>query len=154
MLYRSYKPEDFDALYAIEERCFEPPFRFDRAYMRQLVGNKNAATWVAEEDGRMQGFAIVHWAQRKQVLAAYIETIEVLPEARGQGAGSQLLRRIESSAQLAGATQIGLHVEVANAAAIRLYEARGYLRVGRKENYYPLGRAAFLYRKRLNSSAD
>ena len=28
MKYRPYKPEDFEALYALEEACFQPPFRF------------------------------------------------------------------------------------------------------------------------------
>ena len=37
MLYRLYQPGDFAALYAVEELCFEPPFRFSRAYMRQLI---------------------------------------------------------------------------------------------------------------------
>jgi hypothetical protein len=36
MLYRRYLPEDFNALYAIEEACFQQPFRFGRRYMRQL----------------------------------------------------------------------------------------------------------------------
>ncbi len=40
---------------------------------------------------------------------------------------------------------IWLHVEAANASAIRLYEAHDYRCEGRKENYYPLGQAALIY---------
>jgi ribosomal protein S18 acetylase RimI-like enzyme len=151
VLYRLYKPEDFDQLYALEELCFEPPSRFSRHYMRQLVNRSNGATWIAEEDGQMAGFAIVEWAERKSGVpsdrsssqgckhgvTAYIQTIEVTPEARGQGVGRELLRRIEGSACAAGAGMIWLHVEAANAAATRLYEANGYRCEGRKENYYP-----------------
>ncbi|MGD0832370.1 MAG: N-acetyltransferase [Terracidiphilus sp.] len=168
MLYRPFTLDDFDQLYAIEESCFEPPFRFDRDYMRQLVSRKNAATWIAEENGHLLGFAIVHWSKRsrrfaaesspspdnKNELAAYIETIEVLQQARSQGAGSQLLCRIEDAARLAGAALIWLHVEAANTAAIRLYEAQGYFCEGRRENYYPMGRAALIYVKRLNANPD
>ncbi len=50
MLYRLYQPGDFPALYAVEELCFEPPFRFSRTYMRQLIESPNAATWIAEEE--------------------------------------------------------------------------------------------------------
>jgi ribosomal-protein-alanine N-acetyltransferase len=154
VIYRSYTPQDFDPLYAIEELCFEPHSRFGRSYMRQLVSRSNAATWIAEEDGRLTGFAILEWAEGKSGIKAYIQTIEVAPEARGRGVGRKLLGCIESSAYNAGAALIWLHVEAANAAAIRLYETHGYRCEGRKENYYPLGRAALIYMKRLNSAPN
>ena len=150
MLYRLYQPEDFDSLYALEELCFEPPSRFGRRYMRLLVSRANAATWIAEEDGRLSGFAIVEWTEERRGVTAYIQTIEVAREARGRGVGGALLGRIEGSARAAGARLIWLHVEAANAAAIRLYEARGYACEGRQENYYPHGRAALIYVKRLS----
>ena len=149
MLYRLYKPGDFARLYAIEEACFEVPFRFSRAYMRQLVHSAQAATWIAEEDGRMAGFAIADWTEQRGGTAAYIQTIEVLPERRGHGVGSELLSRIEGSARAAGVQAIWLHVDAENADAIRLYEARGYLREGRQEHYYARGRAALVYGKPL-----
>lgn len=151
MLYRPYKPEDFDQLYALEELCFEPPHRFSRRTMRLLVSRANAVTWIAEEDGRLIGFAIVEWANQRSGVTAYIQTIEVAPEARNRGVGRELLGHIEGSALLAGACLIWLHVEAANASAIRLYESQGYRCESRKENYYPLGRAALIYVKRLDS---
>jgi ribosomal-protein-alanine N-acetyltransferase len=150
VLYRLYTPEDFDSLYALEERCFEPPSRFGRRYMRLLVSGANAAAWIAEEDGRLWGFAIVDWAEERRGVTAYIQTIEVAPEARGRGVGGALLGSIENSARAAGASLIWLHVEAGNASAIRLYEAQGYVCDGRQENYYPHGRAALIYVKRLS----
>jgi ribosomal-protein-alanine N-acetyltransferase len=168
VLYRPYTPQDFDVLYALEEVCFEPPFRFDRRTMRLLVQRKHAATWIAEDNAHMAGFAIVEWTGRKRVLpgdrslsqgcksgiTAYIQTIEVAPEARRRGVGGELLGRIEGSACAAGASLIWLHVEASNARAIRLYEERGYLCEGRQENYYPRDRAALIYLKRLDSGLD
>jgi ribosomal protein S18 acetylase RimI-like enzyme len=153
MLYRLYKPEDFAALYAIEELCFQPPFRFGRGYMRQLVLDPETATWIAEDNAAMAGFAIVEWGEGKQGPIAYIETLEVLPGRRGQGIGGQLLGRIEASARAAGVRVIWLHVDEENAAAIRLYEANGYRRQGREENYYPRGRAALIYTKTIENQA-
>jgi ribosomal protein S18 acetylase RimI-like enzyme len=153
VLYRPYKPEDFDPLYALEERCFQPPHRFSRRYMRQLVSRSNAATWIAQEDGHLIGFAIVEWANQRSGVTTYIQTIEVAPEARHQGVGRELLSRIEGSAQLAGAVLIWLHVEAANVGAIRLYESQGYRCEGRKENYYPVGRAALIYVKHMDTEA-
>jgi ribosomal-protein-alanine N-acetyltransferase len=151
VLNRPYIPQDFERLYALEELCFEPPFRFSRRMMRRLVSRANAATWMAEEDGQMAGFAIVEWNREPDEMTAYIQTIEVAPERRGFGVGHELLGRIESSARLAGARRIWLHVEVSNAGAIRLYEAHGYRCEGREENYYPRGRSALIYGKRLEN---
>ncbi|MGA7109265.1 MAG: N-acetyltransferase [Terracidiphilus sp.] len=152
MNYRLYQPHDFAALYAIEEVCFPPPFRFGRRYMRQLVDGRNGATWIAEDAGKMAGFAIVEWKLRPLAPSAYVQTIEVLPEMRGRGAGRELLVRVEGSATDAGAASLWLHVDETNVAAIRLYEAHGFLRAGREEHYYAEGRGALLYRKPLGET--
>lgn len=149
MMDRPYIAADFEALYALEEACFPPPFRFDRRYMRKQVSSSEGATWVTEENGRLRGFAIVEWVEG----VAYIQTIEVDPALRGQGIGARLLDRMEDSARAAGAVVIWLHVDAENAAAIRLYEASGYRRQGKEEKYYPQGRAALIYAKRLAVSS-
>jgi len=149
MIYRLYSSSDFARLYAVEEVCFPPSFRFTRGYLRELVTSPEAATWIVEEDGLMVGFAIVEWGGEADEEIAYIQTIEVAPEQRGRGVGRQLLERIEGSARAVGAVQIGLHVDEANSGAIRLYEANGYRKQGREENYYPQGRAALIYAKAL-----
>lgn len=151
MNYRLYTPADFDALYAIEEACFKPPFRFPRSYMRQLVSDPETATWVAEQQSSMAGFAIVEWGEGKQGPVAYIQTLEVLPSHRGQGIGSELLRRMESSARAAGAQSIWLQVDAENASAIRLYSSHGFILKGREENYYPQGRAALILGRNFNA---
>jgi ribosomal-protein-alanine N-acetyltransferase len=153
VLYRPYKTRDFDRLYALEEACFELPFRFDREYMLQLVNGSDTATWIAEEAGEMAGFAIVDWADGRSGIRAYIQTLEVAPGNRNRGVGRELLCRIEGSARDVGAHRIWLHVEAENTTAIRLYESHGYSRVGRQEDYYPLGRAALIYMKRLAAEA-
>lgn len=150
MLYRPYEAGDFAALYAIEEASFEPPFRFTSAYLRRLMENPRAATWVAEEEGVVAGFATVNCREQEPGWTiAYIDTIEVIPSWRGRGIGGSLLRHIEDSAEAAGASLIWLHVDAENASAIRLYEAHGYALEGRKEGFYPKKRAALVYAKPL-----
>ncbi len=153
MIYRLYKAEDFEQLYAIEEVCFQPPFRFGRGYMRQLVNSSNAATWIAEENGRMAGFGIVEWTREAGGWVAYIQTLEVTPVRRGQGVGGVLLRRMEDSAHAAGARAMELHVDEENGDAIRFYEAHGYQCVGKADDYYARGRAGLMYAKGLGAES-
>ncbi|MGA3343571.1 MAG: N-acetyltransferase [Terracidiphilus sp.] len=153
MNYRPYTAEDFDKLYALEEVCFQPPFRFSRRTMRALVQRPHAATWIAEEGGQMAGFAIVEWTERRGESTAYIQTVEIAPEARRRGVGRELMGRIEESMRSSGADSIWLHVEAENADAIRLYESQGYDCQGRQERFYPLGQPALIYVKRLDSTS-
>jgi ribosomal-protein-alanine N-acetyltransferase len=149
MLYRPYHPDDFNRLYAVEEACFVPPFRFSRTYMRQIVASRNAATWMAEDSGTIAGFAIVEWSVESNQTTAYIQTIEVLPQYRRMGIAAELMRRLEDSASKAAANLIWLHVDAENTTAQRLYEAHDYTQKGREENYYPRGRAALIYMKQF-----
>src|SRR6185437_2257888 len=130
--YRLYQPADFEPLYAIEEACFQPPLRFPRGYMRRLVNSTKAATWIAEDNNHLAGFAIVEWSADEFSTVAYIQTLEVAQDQRGHGVGTELLRHMESSAQQQGASLIWLHVDAENAGAIRIYEAHGYRFEGRE----------------------
>ena len=151
MLYRLFQPADFDQLYEIEEVCFQPPLRFSRAFMRKLTSSPRHATWIAEEEGRLAGFAMIDLKASTDPSAAYIQTLEVRPALRKQGVGSDLLRRLETSAAEAGARSISLHVDTENKGAIRLYEAHNYMRQGREEHYYARRRAALVYAKPLGT---
>ena len=149
MNYRPYTSADFNQIYAIEEICFGPPLRFSRRYVRRLVEDAETITWIAEEEGKIAGFSIADFERDEDGMFAYIQTLEVLPEMRGRGAGNELLLRIERSAREKAASAVWLHVESQNAGAIRLYEAHGYKCEGRQENYYARGRAGLIYRKVL-----
>lgn len=149
MDYRLFRPGDFVQLYAIEELCFQPPLRFGRRYMKQLVDSPCTATWVAEENGQLAGFAIVDWTHDPGGMAAYIPTLEVHPDQRRRGIGLALLGHLEASALHAGAPLIWLHVDVENASAISLYRSHGYRLLGLQEHYYAQHRPAEIYSKEL-----
>src|SRR5690348_2854435 len=114
MHYRLYQSGDFPQLYAIEEVCFQPPLRFDRRYMRELVESAASATWIAEDGEMMTGFAIVEWSGETAERIAYIQALEVAPQNRRGGIGEELLTRLEQSAVGAGALGIWLHVDAEN----------------------------------------
>jgi ribosomal-protein-alanine N-acetyltransferase len=149
VLFRLYQPGDFAQLYAVEEQCFLPPLRFSRQFMRQTIQSSASATWIAEEQTEMAGFAIVEWSRQRGAIIAYIQTLEVHPNHRRSGIATELLRRLEASAEAAGAEHIWLHVDAENAAAIHLYRTNGYQFQGRQEHYYLRNRAAEIYVKAL-----
>lgn len=150
MNYRRYTPTDFAELYAIEEVCFKPPLRFSRRYMRAVLARRVSAAWIAEEAGRMRGFGIVDWLPDADGVISYIQTIEVLPEARRMGIGRGLMDRMEESAITANSASIWLHVDARNQSAIRLYEGRGYRYQGSEKGYYGVGRPALVFAKQVN----
>lgn len=154
MLYRLYQALDFNQLYAIEERCFQPPLRFGRRYMRQLVESPATVTWIAEQGGRLAGFAVVERSRRDGETVAYIQTLEVDPDHRRRGIGLELLRRLESSAREAGAAAIWLHVDEKNVPALHIYRAQGFERQARHEHYYGDGQAAEIYCKPLKAVTE
>jgi ribosomal protein S18 acetylase RimI-like enzyme len=150
MLYRLFKPGDFDALYAIETACFQPPLRFTRRYLRSVIDASSAATWVAENDAQPIGFAVLEWFENGPEVAAYLQTIEVLPAYRSRGVATELLRRVEASALDAHASESWLHVDATNSNAIRLYEKHSFTLQGRKDHYYGQGTQGLIYRKVLS----
>jgi hypothetical protein len=108
--YRLYKPEDFAALYAIEEVCFKPPHRFSRGYMRQLIRQDNAATWIAVDDGRMCGFGLVEWERERAGMVAYVQTWKPLRAPRGRRrSGCMWMKRMPG--QFASTRGTGFNLE-------------------------------------------
>ena len=147
MRFRLYRDDDFTRLYEIELACFQPPFRFSRATMRKLIADLASATWMAEEEGQIAGFAIVYWSHAPEQPLAYIQTLEVAPAQRNRGIARELLRRAEKSASSAGAQVIWLHVAESNSPAVRLYESCGYSLQGKEPDFYAKGIDALLYAK-------
>lgn len=56
----------------------------------------------------------------------YVHVLAVLPEARGQGYGTRLLRHAEALARKAALTRMSIIVENGNTGARKLYERQGF----------------------------
>jgi ribosomal protein S18 acetylase RimI-like enzyme len=91
---------------------------------------------LAERAGALVGYAMVAiktstetelddtWQSGERV--AEIETLVVLPEARGEGVGSALLDTIDAELARMGIADVLIAAFVTNTEAIRLYERRGF----------------------------
>jgi ribosomal protein S18 acetylase RimI-like enzyme len=150
MTLRGYLPSDLDALVALDDRCFEPPFQFPRSAMRRFAEAKNArVTLAVADDGSLAGFCILHIELAALNPAGYIVTLDVAPEHRCQGVAGELMERAESQAREAGCVAVALHVFPGNAAAVRFYERCGYLFSHRVASFYARGVDALVYHKPL-----
>ena len=155
MQLREYGSADLDAIFALDEACFEEPFRFSESAMRRFAEARNALTVVAEsESGEIAGFCIAHVERSRSGLSAYIVTLDVDPKQRRRGLAGQMLERTEQQAQEAGCGAMVLHVSEENDSAILFYECRGYERSHRVKNFYGPGRHAYVYRKAVAGAAQ
>jgi ribosomal protein S18 acetylase RimI-like enzyme len=115
---------------------------------RQLRGDLRRPLVVVERDGVVLGYALV--ALRSGSALARLYSIALVPEASGTGLGARLLDAVEQASADRGATVMRLEVRADNAAAIRLYERRGYRRFGLLSSYYEDGQDALRFEKRLD----
>ncbi len=149
---RGYRRSDLPALFALDLLCFDEPFRFSRAAMRQFAESPNAKVVVAESGGMLVGFCIVHIERFEQESVGYITTLDVHPDLRRRGVAPQLIGEAEQQAREAGCGAMLLHVFSGNKEAIRFYERRGYLQVGAHEGFYGMDADALIYRKAFKVS--
>jgi len=94
--------------------------------------------WVACQDGRIQGFALMMFAPD----VAHLLLIAVKPGAQRSGVGHNLLRHCEGQAAARGLPALILEVRPSNTRALSFYRNRGFAQIGVRKDYYPAERNA------------
>jgi len=140
MVVRNYQPKDLPELHKIDRVCFPEGVAYILRELRFFVEQKNSITWVAEDEDRIVGFVIAQIEKRR---FGHIITIDVLPEYRHRGVGSQLLQQAEKWLENNGAVIVYLETAMHNKPAIRFYEKHGYRTVERLTRYYADGTDAY-----------
>jgi ribosomal-protein-alanine N-acetyltransferase len=149
---REYRSSDLEALFRLDEICFDAAFRFDREAMQYFAGRSGAISLVAEsEGGQIAGFVIVHLERIAGERRGYIVTLDVAVEFRNRGLGRALVQEAERRVTASGARKMELHVFEGNPEAIFFYERLKYQRVAERPHFYGDGLHAFLYRKLLQA---
>ena len=146
---RNYRPEDLDALYALDVECFEEPFRFSRATLKRFLESRQALTSVAEDYSGITGFILVHLHRKMSRFSGYVVTLDVRPMHRRSGLGSLLMRHAERLSQAADASGIRLHVSAENGPAQAFYTRLGYAQIGTAPNFYGNSLDALVLEKTL-----
>lgn len=109
-----------------------PPTVDDMKARRADVLAKDLPYLVAEEDGRILGFAYCNWFKPRPAYRYSAEdSIYMADGERGRGAGKQLLTALAQQAEAAGVRKlIAVIGDSANQGSVRVHESIGFTHVG------------------------
>jgi ribosomal-protein-alanine N-acetyltransferase len=136
---RPYSPEDFEALYEIDQACYAPGIAYSRPEMRAYLRFPNADCLIAMMRGKPVGFCLTAYREDR----GHIITIDVLEAYRRHKIGSRLLDAVESRLAESGVSEVILETATENHSAIAFWEKHGYRTRGIWKGYYPGGRDAY-----------
>ena len=128
---RFMRLKDVDAVAAIEKDTFARPWSRE-SFRQELTRNVAARYLVAEEDGRIIGYAGA-WIILDE---SHITNIAVAEDARGRGIGRKLTEELLRVLSNLGASYATLEVRVSNLRAQNLYKSLGFISVGKRKRYY------------------
>ena len=132
---------DAEQVHLIEEATFPRPWSLND-FVKEMTQNVCARYLVAEEDGRVIGFAGA-WIILDE---AHVTNIAVAAEHRGRGIGRKLTKALLQYAANLGVVYATLEVRRSNVRAQNLYQSLGFEYVGLRKRYYEdNGEDAFLY---------
>ena len=121
--------------------CDEPADRFDNIFHEDPSRLRTAAVAVRMRDGKVLGAIVccAHGQKRTReerlmepdpgIGESHVEWLAVLPEERGVGMGTDLMKWSYTAVKSLGATSMKLTVLGGNRARV-LYERQGFARVG------------------------
>jgi ribosomal protein S18 acetylase RimI-like enzyme len=139
---------DLDALLALEKSVFTVDL-LSRRSLRRFLASPNAALIVAEESGKLAGYALVLFPPRSAIARLY--SIAVAPHVSQRGVGPLLLATAEKTAKRRNRRAMRLEVHEHNTRAIARYEKSGYRLFGRHRDYYDDHGDALRFEKLLDA---
>ncbi len=161
---RTYIPADFNAIWELDQLCFEPKIAYPKAELRHFLRSPGAFTVVAEEPvavkrllkskkavekaTKVAGFILTHVYPHH----GHIITIDVHADQRRAGLGSLLLEAAEDRLRTLDKRAVLLEVAVDNLPALKFYKRHGYSVIKTIPGYYANGLDALAMAKSLTSA--
>jgi ribosomal-protein-alanine N-acetyltransferase len=146
---RTYDPGDFEALYQIDQACYDPAIAYSRRELRDYLQLPGAECVIAETDKTIAGFCIA----ARTADEGHIITLDVIEACRRHGVGSMLLDEAERRLGASGVRKVSLETATDNAPAIAFWQKHGYRTQGLLRRYYPTGLDAWAMSKAIGSSS-
>jgi len=121
---------DIEGIMEIERASFSVPWSENS--MMFEINSEDSYVGVAEENGEILGFAILHrFGDESEIF-----NIAVKEAHRGKGIGKMLMLSVIDSAEKNAVDLIYLEVRESNTAAFGLYEGLGFETLAIRKNYY------------------
>ena len=146
---REYSPDDFEQLWLLDQLCFTEGIAYSKRELQYFLGRKDSFKIVARRDSDLQAIAGFLIAELNKVGTAHIITIDVHPDTRRSGLGTQLMKIAEQSLQSQKCKAIILEVAVDNIPAITFYKRHGFTVLKALPRYYKNSIDGLLLGKRL-----
>lgn len=127
---RGVRPEDLDAVSALENVAYE--FPWSAGIFRDCL-KAGYPCWVLLVDDVFAGYGILSMGAGE----AHLLNICVAPAQQGKGLGRRFLLRLLDVARWNAAERLFLEVRPSNPLAKQLYESVGFIEIGRRPRYYP-----------------
>lgn len=138
---------DLGALTEVESACFSGDAWSPALVESELSGGTRSVLLACDDTGVL-GYGSVGVVED----VADLQRIAILPDARRQGLGRELLEELLAKAAGLGATRILLEVAAANEPAIGLYESFGFASISRRRGYYADGSDALVMERALGAA--
>lgn len=149
---RDYRPEDFDALLALDQTCFPAEVACLNADLKAAIESQKALCLVAvRAESGIAGFVL---ASTREKAIGHVITLDVASELRRAGIGERLMREAETRLCEQGVRRLRLEVGSSNIAAQRLYEKLGFTQTGFIQHYYGDGGDAWVMEKRCGADGQ
>src|SRR5262249_33515990 len=143
---REATSEDFEMLWQIDQRCFPPGIAYSKEELGWFMSRPRAFTLISQATDKIAGFLLVNYEEMNRSGRADIDssighliTIDVLPEARRSGVGTELLASAEQRLSHEKCRSLLLETAVDNDAALRFYKKHGFDILRTLPRYYPNG---------------
>ncbi|MGI6728353.1 MAG: ribosomal protein S18-alanine N-acetyltransferase [Anaerovoracaceae bacterium] len=128
---RFAKEQDIEAMAELDCLCFSVPWSKE-SFRQEIMENELALYLVAEEQGRIVGYAGL-WMVCDE---GHITNVAVKPECQRRGLGKLLVSKLIEIAEKQGINGFTLEVRVSNYGAISLYKNLGFVPLGKRIRYY------------------
>jgi len=118
------------------------PHPWSAAQVRDALASEGSSLmWQEDDAGDLVGCVV---GRRVDHDVVEIDVVAVDPERRREGRGRLLLEELMAAERAGGVAEFRLELASRNGPALALYEAVGFVVVGRRARYYPDGDDALL----------
>jgi ribosomal-protein-alanine N-acetyltransferase len=121
---------DFPEVMAIENSCFEFPWREED--FQVCLKQRNCIGMVAEVDGRVVGFMIYETPKNR----IHLLNIATLPEFQRRGVATQMVQKLIGKLTNHGRTRISMEIRESNLPALIFFRSRGFRATGVLHCFY------------------